>query len=176
MSVVILSSGEPEGRYLHYTFAASLCFYALLYALRTMNWLSFAPSTVFNSDQLNSIFFIITLLMDILAAGFFLMLNMARARSDLAASEDRYRTLSDNLPDYIVVHDGRKILYANPATLHFTGITKERIAGMPVDTFIAPESQRESRDTIDRLLAGPAGRGPARSPSGPLRGLNTSAS
>jgi PAS domain S-box-containing protein len=156
IGVVLLSSGEPEGRYLHYAFAASLGFYALLYALRTANWMSFAPSTVFSNDQLNGIFFMITLLMDILAAGFFLMLNMARSRSDLAASEDRYRTLSDNLPDYIVVHNGRTVRYANPATLQFTGIPEDRIVGMPIDMFIAPESLQESRDTIDRLFANPA--------------------
>jgi PAS domain S-box-containing protein len=170
LSVVIVSSHEPENRSLSYVFAAALGIYAVLYTVRTVYWLYTAPTTIFSPDDFNTIFLMITLLMDILAAGFFLMLNMARARSDLAASEDRYRTLSDSLPDYIVVHDGRTILYANPATLQFTGMLAGQIGGMQLSSFIAPESLQESRDMLVRIGADPAAAQPheitIRSPAG----------
>ncbi|OPX65366.1 MULTISPECIES: PAS domain S-box protein [unclassified Methanoregula] len=156
IAVILLQSGTAGNRTLTHIFAGALSFYALIYALRTINWLISTPETVFSTDQLNSIFFIITLLVDLLAAGLFLMLNMARARSDLAASEERYRTLADSLPDYVVVHDGSAIRYANPATRDLLGIPEDRIAGLPIDSFIAPESRAVSAGILGRIRTDPA--------------------
>jgi len=89
--------------------------------------------------------------MEILVTGFFLMLNMVRTQNDLAASEERYRTLSDNLPDYVVVHDGRTIQYANPATLQFLGIPENKITGISIESFIAPEDRAASRMVISKI-------------------------
>jgi len=151
----VLWYGKKENRLICTIFAAALAIFAVIYALRSVYWVFIAPQTVFSDDALNSLFFVIALVVDILATGFFLMLNMSRYGADLAASEDRYRTLSDSLPDYVVVHDGKKILYANPASVQFTGIAADRITGMPLEPFLAPEIREKSLHFLETVRENP---------------------
>ncbi|NMB78752.1 MAG: PAS domain S-box protein [Methanomicrobiales archaeon] len=139
----IRSSGN-ENRFIHGTFGLALIAYALIYAVRTLFWIVVPPETVFSTDELNTLFFILTMVMELLAAGFFLMLNLVRAQADVAAGEERYRILAENLPDYVVVHDGRNILYANPATARFAGLSSEALLSVHLQSFIAPGSRSES--------------------------------
>lgn len=59
----------------------------------------------------------------------------------LNESEERYRKLVDNLPDYVIVYAKGRILYANPAAADVVGRLPSEIINMPVIDFIAPESQ-----------------------------------
>jgi PAS domain S-box-containing protein len=152
VGIITIISGEEQNRYISYSFAGALFLTALIHIVRSFSWLFSAPPvTLFSTDEFNSIFFIVSLLVEILMTGFFLMLNMVRTQNDLAASEGRYRTLSDNLPDYVVVHDGRTIQYANPATLQFLGIPDNKTYGIPLESFIAPEERAASGMIIKKL-------------------------
>jgi len=157
MGYLAIRSVGPENRFINWTFGISLIGFSLMFTLRSLSWLIVPPADVFSSDDLNTLFFVMTIVMDLLASGLFLMLNMVRAQRDVTASEERYRVLSDSLPDYVIVHDGRNILYANPATAAFLGISCETIVGMPVLSFIAPADLAESEKKIHDLLskAGP---------------------
>ena len=70
--------------------------------------------------------------MDIVATVFFLLLNMARSQTELRASEERYRNLADNLPDYILIHDGEFIRYANPEVARLMGLSQEALIGQSI--------------------------------------------
>jgi len=59
----------------------------------------------------------------------------------LDESEERYRKLVDNLPDYVIVYANDRILYANPAAAGVIGKQASEMVNMPVMDFIAPESQ-----------------------------------
>ena len=146
---IVLWYGKKANRLICTIFAVALVVFAIVYALRSVYWAFIAPQTVFDDDTLNSLFFVSTLVADILATGLFLMLNMSRYGADLAASEDRYRTLADSLPDYVVVHDGKKILYANPASVQFTGIPADRITGTALEPFLAPENRERSLQFLE---------------------------
>ncbi|WP_321507714.1 PAS domain S-box protein [uncultured Methanoregula sp.] len=70
--------------------------------------------------------------------------DVTRDRSQVQAlkeSEELYHTLSDSLPDYVIVHRGGTILYANRLAAGITGISQEDLAGHSIFEFIAPESR-----------------------------------
>jgi PAS domain S-box-containing protein len=59
----------------------------------------------------------------------------------LKESEKLYRTLADSLPDYVIVHRGGTVLYANRLAAEITGIAQEDLTGRTIFDFIAPESK-----------------------------------
>jgi PAS domain S-box-containing protein len=67
------------------------------------------------------------------------LLNMARSQTEFRQSEERYRNLADNLPDYIVVHDGKSILYTNPEATLLMEPFGDTLVGQPIPAFLTPE-------------------------------------
>jgi PAS domain S-box-containing protein len=62
-----------------------------------------------------------------------------RVEEALRESEEKYRTLADNLPDYVIIHRDGTILYANQACAEATGVPVEDLTGQSALAFIAPE-------------------------------------
>lgn len=63
-----------------------------------------------------------------------------RAKRALAASESRFRTAFDNIPDVIVIYDrDLRIQYVNPATLQITGMQPEQFIGKREDEIFPRE-------------------------------------
>jgi len=71
-------------------------------------------------------------------------LERAQAQA-LQESEEQYRTLADSLPDYVIVHRGGIIVYANRLTAEITGISRENLTGHSIFDFISPESAAKVR-------------------------------
>jgi len=128
---------EPETRSLRYNFAAALIVTALLWTAITVIAI-FTPGdhSLMGPDPINPIFFIGTILMDIVLTGSFLMLNMARSQAELRQSEERYRNLADNLPDYVLVHDREVIRYVNPAAARLVGQSPEALIGKSIYSLV----------------------------------------
>jgi two-component system, sensor histidine kinase PdtaS len=80
--------------------------------------------------------------------------EQSRAEDALRESEERYRTLVDQLPDYIIVHREGILLYANPTASSQFGYTVEEVIGKPILQFIAPEHHDTVRQAIIRRMAG----------------------
>ena len=77
------------------------------------------------------------------------------AEGKLKASEDRYRKLIKNLPDAIVVHDGKIILFANDRAAELAGIkSSEIILGQPITIFIHPEYKDLLFERVEKLFEG----------------------
>jgi len=78
------------------------------------------------------------------------------AEDALRESEERYRELFNNSGDGIVVHDGRKVLFANPAQAHFMGFDPdEDVAGLEFVEFVHPDSREiVARRTIELIAHG----------------------
>jgi PAS domain S-box-containing protein len=72
----------------------------------------------------------------------------------LKESEERYRTLVDQLPDYVLVHRNGILLYVNPAAASNLGYDAEKLIGNPVFPLIAPEYHETVRQAIIRRMAG----------------------
>jgi PAS domain S-box-containing protein len=71
-----------------------------------------------------------------------------RAEQLQKESEEIYRTLAENLPEFVIVHCGGTILYANRISAQVTGIRQEDLVGRSIFEFVAPES----RDlVVDRM-------------------------
>jgi len=143
---------EPETRLLRLFFAGSLSAVGLLMVVRSSAWLTSTEElTLMNPDLSNLIFFIGTIVADILSTSLFIMLNMARSQTELRASEERYRNLADNLPDYVIIHDGKQIRYANPAAVRRLGITREELNKQDIFSFFTADCVAASRERIRSL-------------------------
>ncbi len=159
-SLLALRVQEPENRILRFGFAATLCIIAVLMTSRLLIWLAIpGEHSLLSPDPENTVFFIATIVTDILSTGFFLMLNMARSQAELQESEDEHRLLLSTMPDFVVVYAKDRILYANPPLLHRFGISEEEMYRHSLFDYIAPESRAmvvenlRKRDT--GMLIGP---------------------
>jgi signal transduction histidine kinase len=95
LGLLALSSCERENRIIRYLFAASLIIPALVLIVRLGYWMIVPEEyTLFSVDLFNTAFFVIAIIADILATGFFLMLNMVRSQKELRQTNDKLNLLS----------------------------------------------------------------------------------
>ena len=88
-ALLALRLREPETRSLRYGFAAAFLVLAVLWTvLVVVAILTPGNHSLSGPDPLNPIFFIVSILVDIVATVFFLLLNMARSQMELKKSED----------------------------------------------------------------------------------------
>ena len=154
-SLIALRFRETETRSLRYSFAAALLVTALLWTTITVRAIiTPGDHSLGGPDPINPIFFIVTILMDIVLTASFLMLNMARSQGDLKQSEERYRNLADNLPDYVLIHDREFIHYANPAATRLLEPVQGTLIGQSIFSFLTPASAEVSRAYINAIQSG----------------------
>jgi PAS domain S-box-containing protein len=154
-SLIAIRFREPETRSLRYSFAAALLVTAFFWTLITVNAIiTPGDHSLGGPDPVNPIFFIVTILMDIVSTCSFLMLNMARSQVELRQSEERYRNLADNLPDYILIHDREFVRYANPAATRLMESSQETLVGQSIYSFQTAVSAEASRVFINATRSG----------------------
>jgi PAS domain S-box-containing protein len=150
-AILALQPRDPESRSLRLAFSGTLIAVVIFQIVRDAYWLANpADQSLFSTDIGNTIFFVATIITDILTTGFFLMLNMVRSQTELKSSEERYRNLADNLPDYVIIHDGKTIRYANPAAGRLVGMSSEDLAGQPVYDYLTDESSVAVESVFER--------------------------
>ncbi|MDD1703366.1 MAG: ATP-binding protein [Methanoregula sp.] len=154
-ALIALRSGEPETRSIRYSFAASLLVTGLLWTAIVANgFITPGDHSIGGPDLFIPLFFIVTILMDIVATASFLMLNMARTQEELRQSEERYRNLADNLPDYVLIHDREFIHYANPAATRLLGTPQGTLDGQSIYSILTPASAVAARAVINAIRSG----------------------
>ncbi len=72
----------------------------------------------------------------------------------LRESEERYRTLIEQLPDYVIVHREGILLYVNPAGAATLSHDATAIIGKSFFSLIAPESHEVVRQAVMRRMRG----------------------
>ncbi len=72
----------------------------------------------------------------------------------LRESEERYRTLIEQLPDYVIVHRNGLLLYVNPAGAATMNYDPKALLGKPIFDLIAPESHEITRQAVLRRMKG----------------------
>ena len=106
--ILVLQSRERENRIIRYLFAATLTIPSLVLIVRLLSWMVIPEQyTLFSTDTFNTAFFLVAIIADILATGFFLMLNMIRSQKELRQTNEKLNLLSS-----ITRHDIRNQLLA----------------------------------------------------------------
>jgi PAS domain S-box-containing protein len=77
-----------------------------------------------------------------------------RAEKALRESEERYRTLVDELPDFVIVHREGKLLYVNAAITRLVGRPAEQLQHTNILAYIPEESQEIVRGAIKKRAGG----------------------
>ena len=77
-----------------------------------------------------------------------------RAEAALRESEARYRTLIDQIPDYVIVHRDGILLYVNPAAARDLGYNGSELIGRALTEFVTAEYHETIRASTDTRLAG----------------------
>ena len=81
--------------------------------------------------------------------------NLKKGQEALAQSEERYRTLMEQMPDGVCVHDNGRIVFSNESHWRMLGFdSADEIIGADGFDFIAPESQEAVRERIATRLRG----------------------
>jgi len=80
--------------------------------------------------------------------------ELGKSRNHLKESEERYRTLINEIPDYVVVHRDGVLLYVNPAAAEHLGYQPESLIGKPLLGFIDPEYREILGGAIRQRMAG----------------------
>ena len=73
---------------------------------------------------------------------------------EVAESEDKYRTLVEEMRDGYCVNEGGKIIYANRSYCKMYGYTLKEVVGRPYTDFVAPESLEEVTRIYDKRVSG----------------------
>ena len=72
----------------------------------------------------------------------------------LGETEERYRRLMDNLPDYVLVHTDGKILFANPSAAKVMGKSPDQLVGSDLGDYMPAESYQRIEENSRRRFAG----------------------
>lgn len=74
--------------------------------------------------------------------------------SELVRSEEQFRQLLDDLPDIVLIHHERQIVYANRAAIQAVGYQMDELTGTSVMDYIVDEDQPQVIDIMQRRMAG----------------------
>ena len=80
--------------------------------------------------------------------------RQAMAQAVLKESEEKYRTLIDNIQDGVLLVEEKRILFVNEAMARMIGYTVEELIGMPPRVIIAPEDLEMVTERYRRRQAG----------------------
>jgi signal transduction histidine kinase len=94
-AILAFISRERENRFIRYLFAATLSVPAFWMIIRLAAWVGIPEQyTLFSTDVFNTTFFIVAIITDILATGFFLILHMVRSQNALRLTNEKLSLLS----------------------------------------------------------------------------------
>ena len=80
-----------------------------------------------------------------------LLVELGQRQDSVKSSEDRYRTLTEWSPEPLVVHDGTKFIYANPAAIKLFGArSAQDLAGTAIFDRVHPDFRDISRARVKR--------------------------
>jgi len=83
--------------------------------------------------------------------------EQVHAEQELRASEERLRTLMENMPDGVSLSVRGEVVYTNPALAVMLGYESAEYQGQSLLTWMHPEDQERAAGSIQQILHGDAG-------------------
>jgi len=78
-----------------------------------------------------------------------------RVEDAIRQSEEKFRSVLENMPDLVLVHRNGNIVYVNPAMIHTMGYTPDEVLNTSIFNYIAPGySESVSASLRKRMIAG----------------------
>ncbi|OPX67603.1 MAG: putative diguanylate cyclase [Methanoregulaceae archaeon PtaB.Bin056] len=77
-----------------------------------------------------------------------------KTHTALVQSEERYRTLVEEIPDLVIVQRKGELLYVNPAITRLMGMNADQLLHSNILTYIAPESRDDVKTAMERRERG----------------------
>ena len=76
------------------------------------------------------------------------------AEKALVASEEKYRTMVDLLPDAVIIHEGGKFIFANAAALKIAGADSfDQLIERPLMDYVHPDFKNGSLERIKKIYS-----------------------
>jgi PAS domain S-box-containing protein len=132
-SILSIIGKDKENRTLMLAFFSVFLTLAMVTLVRGIFWLAVpGPHSLLDTDAVNLIFMFVSILMDILMTGLFIMLNMTRFQTELHESEQKFRAIFDQTFQFtgLLSPDGT-VIEVNRSALKFCGITGADVTGKP---------------------------------------------
>ena len=83
------------------------------------------------------------------------LIALCQENQRLRASEERYQQLVELLPDPVIVHNGKVVLFANPAAARLYGVSHpQAMIDLPITRLVSPHEQSSVRERVQAVLAG----------------------
>ena len=77
-----------------------------------------------------------------------------QVETKIRESEIKFRTVVENVPDFIIVHRGGTVLYINKSMLSTAGYEHSEVINQPLTRFIAPEFRKNVASATSHRMAG----------------------
>lgn len=148
-AVIALSGKDKETRTLRMGFVITLLLVASLMMMRNIFlFLNSSDQQLLNADPYNVYLFLAASFVNLLATGFFLALNLARAQQELQESKDALRESEENyrnilrtaMDGYAIISHEKKFLDVNDAFCRLTGYTREELLTLSLADIEAKET------------------------------------
>ncbi|SOC44270.1 PAS domain S-box protein [Ureibacillus acetophenoni] len=78
--------------------------------------------------------------------------NRKRLELELYESEERFRSLFNQMPDPIIVHDGHVVMFANPSAANLVETTLDDIIGNSIIQYVDPDYIEFAQKIITEIL------------------------
>lgn len=147
----LYKNSNPENRRLYLTGAALFFIYSLLISGRAIFWILNPQDGIFIAGKLHQFYFLGTLIFEIGAGIFFLMINNQRLETELLTARNNLQILVEKLEKS--VSEVRSLSGIIPICMHCKGIRDDKGYWNKLEKFIAQHSEAKfSHGICDKCL------------------------
>ena len=162
-TLALIQSGERQSQMVRWFVAGAFGLLSAFYAVRSIANLFITPGDqnfMAATGAIQTFAFTLQISLSLWLSLGLPLLVLGRTNQQLIDSEQRYRTLIEWSPTPTGVHDGNRLIYANPAAIRMFGASSaEELLNKPMQQLIHPDclalAESRAKATINSEMANP---------------------